>query len=231
MGNRARDSPGLSLWRTSADTGERCASGCLLPPSPARGAAVAGRRRAGQGRGPASWWSVPSASSRPQRRRSCRPVRWVRQPGCGGATGPAGPDVGTSRGWRCWPGRRRAGRGRGPASWWSVPSASSGPQRRRSCRPVRWVRQPGCGGATGPAGPDVGTSRGWRCWPGRRRAGRGRGPASWCCGAAGSAWLRCASVPGLDVPGDPVPHRPVIPAAGRHHAGGLLLPMIVRFSP
>jgi hypothetical protein len=148
-------------------------------------------------------------------------VRWVRQPGCGGATGPAGPDVGTSRGWRCWPGRRRAGRGRGPASWcrWPVPSASSGPQRRRSCRPVRWVRQPGCGGATGPAGPDVGTSRGWRCWPGRRRAGQGRGPASWCCGAAGSAWLRCASVPGLDVPGDPVPHRPVIPAAGASSCG------------
>ena len=159
VGNRARDSPGLSLWRTSADTGERCASGCLLPPSPARGAAVAGRaaagrRRAGQGRGPASWcrWLVPCASSGPP----CRPVRWVRQPGCGGATGPAGPDVGTLRGWRCWPGRRRAGRGRaGPAA---------GGRRRGA------AGQPGC---AAPARPARGAAVAGRAAAGRRRAGRG----------------------------------------------------------
>ena len=79
----------------------------------------------------------------------------VRQPGCGRATGPAGPAVGRLRGWRCWPGRRRAGRGRHqrqqPAGAPIVPAGAL-------------VRQPGCGRTTGPAGPAVGTSRRWRCW-------------------------------------------------------------------
>ena len=49
-------------------------------------------------------------------------------------------------------------------------SASSGTQGGRSCRVVRRVRQPGCGCAAWPAGPAVGTSRGWRCWSGGSRA-------------------------------------------------------------
>ena len=63
--------------------------------------------------------------------------------------------------------------GRAGAELVEVGTSASSLQGRRSGRPVRCVRQPGCGRATGPAGPDVGTSRGWRCWPGRRWAGRG----------------------------------------------------------
>ena len=117
---------------------------------------------------------------------------WLR-----GATGPTGPAVGTPRGWRCWPGWSRAcpPGAAVPAALAVVPVAvPDGGERMRTH--ANNFRPPV------PAFPLFPlrkhperlrvvffASRCWRCWPGRRRAGRGRGPALLVLGGGGRTAL------------------------------------------
>ena len=96
----------------------------------------------------------------------------------------------------CWPGRCRAGRGRGPASWCGCPRCPGGcprcpsgcprsvPDGLNSCDRLRTHADlpplPPLPKHPEKASRVFFTSRCGRCWPGRCRAGRGRGPASWC---------------------------------------------------